>query len=142
MKIALTTNTKEIEIERNGEVVGSVYFDVTDTSIISRLRKASEELNKQYESIKDKMDASDSPELVYQELENIDQMIRDTIDNAFQYKCSDIIFGEGFSFNSHNGVTLAEQFIRGAIKYIEEETTKEAELSAKRQAKYTQKYRK
>lgn len=141
-KIALTTNTKEIEIERNGEIVGSIYFDVSDTSIIARLKHASEQLSEEHEKLAAKMNEDTPPEEIFSELERIDKLIRDAIDSAFQYKCSDIVFGEGFAFNSHNGVTLAEQFVSGAIKYIENATRAEAEAAKKRQEMYTKKYRK
>lgn len=141
-KIALTTNTREIEIERNGKVVGSIFFDVTDTTIITRLQAASGLLSIRYNELKSRMHENLPPEDAFGELEKLDKELRDMIDEAFQSKCSDIVFGEGFAFNSHNGITLAEQFIAGAVKYIEEATREEAEAAKKRQEAYLGKYKK
>lgn len=131
-KISINTNRKEIEVERDGEVVGCVYFSPTDVSIFARLREARERLKKL--EIKKAEDASTDEML--DEMCRVDTEIREAIDYAFGYPCSAVAFGDGFSFSSTGGTSESEQFLDGAIQIIEEEMKAENAKAQGRQAKY------
>lgn len=133
--INITTNRKEIEIIRDGERVGSVYFDPSDTAIFARLREAREKLSKI------EVSAPDSADAMIDEMRRVDQEIRNAIDYAFDYPCSAVVFGSGFSFSTVGGTSNAEQFLDGAIKIIEAELKQEAEKAKTRQDKYVRRKR-
>ena len=61
---------------------------------------------------------------------------------AFDYPCSDVVFGNSYFFTSKNGVSMLEQFIDGAMKIISDEISKESKEAEARQAKYLEKYKK
>jgi hypothetical protein len=136
-KISINTNREKIEIERDGEVVGAVYFDPTDLSLISRLRAVGEKsFNEADELEKLKNTEGVTEEQLLAEMGRIDQTMRKAIDDAFDYPCSDVVFGKGHAFNTHNGVSYVEQFVSGAISIIEKRMGAEADKAEKRQAKY------
>lgn len=132
------TNRKEIEIQRDGERVGFIYFDPADISIIKRLREAQTKLAKLDVAI----NKEDDIETLLAEADKIDKELRSAIDYAFGYPCSDIVFGAGYSFTTHGGVSALEQFLSGAIDIISKEMNAEAKASQKRQDKYLAKYKK
>ncbi len=131
------TNRKEIEIQRDGEQVGFIYFDPADVSIIKRLREAQEKLSELNVTVnKDDVDA------MLEEADRVDRELREAVDYAFDYPCADIVFGAGYSFTTRNGVSALEQFLTGAIGIISKEMSAEAKASQKRQDKYLAKYKK
>lgn len=132
------TNRKEIEIQRDGEKVGSIFFDPADISIIKRLREAQTKLAK----LDIAVNKEDDIETLLAEADKIDKELRSAIDYAFDYPCSDIVFGAGYSFTTRGGVSALEQFLTGAIDIISKEMNAEAKASQKRQDKYLAKYAK
>lgn len=133
----IKTNRKEIEIQRDGQIVGSVYFDPSDISIIKRLREAQEKLAE----LNVNANKEDDIDAMLAEAEKVDKELREAVDYAFDYPCSDVVFGAGYSFTSHNGVSALEQFLSGAIDYISKEMNAEARASQERQDKYLAKYK-
>lgn len=133
------TNRKEIEIQRDGEKVGSIYFDPSDVSIIKRLREAQAKLSKL--DTGDKLTAGKDIDKMLEKADEIDKELRDAIDYAFDYPCSDIVFGAGYSFTTHKGVSAVEQFLSGAIGIVQKEMNAEAKAALKRQDKYLAKYK-
>ncbi len=133
----IKTNRKEIEIQRDGQSVGSVYFDPSDISIIKRLREAQEKLAE----LNVNANKEDDIDAMLAEAEKVDKELREAVDYAFDYPCSDVVFGAGYSFTSHNGVSALEQFLSGAIDYISKEMNAEARASQERQDKYLAKYK-
>lgn len=133
----IKTNRKEIEIQRDGQIVGSVYFDPSDISIIKRLREAHEKLAE----LNVNANKEDDIDTMLAEAEKVDKELRAAVDYAFDYPCSDVVFGAGYSFTSHNGVSALEQFLSGAIDYISEEMNAEARASQERQDKYLAEYK-
>lgn len=135
--INIHSNKKEIEIQRDGVKVGSIYFDPTDMSIIQRLKDVRSKLPELDPSIdKTNVDA------MLAEAGKIDTELRAAIDYAFDYPCSDVVFGAGYSFTTCKGVSALEQFLDGAIKYISKEMATESKAAQKRQDKYLAKYAK
>lgn len=135
--INIQTDRKEIAIQRDGEYVGSIYFSPSDVSILNRLREAQQKL----EDFKINTEVADLDEML-DEANRADKALRDAIDYAFDYPCSDVVFGNGYSFTTRKGVSAIEQFLTGAIDYISAEMKNEAEASKKRQDKYLAKYKK
>ena len=133
----IKTNRKEIEIQRDGQSVGSVYFDPSDISIIKRLREAQEKLAE----LNVNANKEDDIDAMLAEAEKVDKELREAVDYAFDYPCSDVVFGAGYSFTSHNGVSALEQFLSGAIDYISKEMNAEARASQERQDKYLAMYK-
>lgn len=132
------TNRKEIEIQHDGERVGFIYFDPADVSIIKRLREAQAKLSKLNVTIS----KDDGIDAMLAEADKMDKELRDAVDYAFNYPCSDVVFGAGYSFTTRNGVSALEQFLSGAIDIISKEMNAEAKASQKRQDKYLAKYKK
>lgn len=137
LTIETKTNIKEIEVTRNGKAVGSIYFSPADVSILKRLRDAQSKIQE--------IDVSASGgdvDALLREADRIDGELRKIIDEAFEYPCSDVVFGGSYCFTSCNGVSALEQFLTAAIGIIEDEITAEAEASKSRQEKYLAKYEK
>jgi len=135
--INIQTNRKEIAIQRDGVEVGSIYFSPSDFSIIKRLR----EVQKKLSDFKVSIEGKDLDEML-DEADRADTELRNAIDYAFDYPCSDVVFGAGYSFTTQKGVSALEQFLEAAIEYISDEVEKEAAASQKRQDKYLAKYAK
>lgn len=70
------TNRKEIEIQRDGEKVGSIFFDPADISIIKRLREAQTKLAKLDVAV----NKEDDIETLLAEADKIDKELRSAID--------------------------------------------------------------
>ena len=136
--INIQTNRKEIAIQRDGENVGSIYFSPSDFSIIKRLREVQKKLADFKVFVEDKENLDE----MLEEADRADKEFRDAIDYAFDYPCSDVVFGAGYSFTTRKGVSALEQFLEAAIDYIADEVDKEAKASQKRQDKYLSKYAK
>lgn len=134
--INIQSNRKEIEIVRDGKSAGCIYFDPADTAIIERLKQAQAKL----ESIEIK--TSEDFDEMLEQARVADKAIRDAVDFAFDYPCSDIVFGNSYAFSTKAGVSQFEQFLTGAMKIIEKEMKTEAAASQKRQDKYLAKYAK
>ena len=134
--INISTNKKEIEIIRDGEHVGNIYFSPSDVAILSRMRKARERLPEI------KMVPDDDVDKALDEAERVDTEVRALIDYIFDYPCSDVVFGSGFSFTTENGASAVEMFLNGALEIISEAIGTEAKAAEERQAKYLEKYRK
>lgn len=139
-KLSINTDTglREIEITRNGKFVGNIYFSPSDPSIIKRLREAGEKIQKITMNVDD--GAGIDEQLA--EADRIDNELRQLVDYAFDYPCSEIVFGNGYSFTPHNGVSAVEQFLTAAIEIVNAEINAEAEASQARQDKYLSKYTK
>lgn len=135
--INIQTDRKEIAIQRDGEYVGSIYFSPSDVSILNRLREAQQKL----EDFKINTEVADLDEML-DEANRADKALRDAIDYAFDYPCCDVVFGNGYSFTSCEGVSALEQFLTAAMDIISEEMKTEAEASKKRQDKYLERYEK
>lgn len=129
------TNRKEIAIQRDGENVGSIYFSPSDLSILNRLREVQQKLS----DFEINTEAADLDEML-DEANRADKALRDAIDYAFGYPCCDVVFGNGYSFTSCEGVSALEQFLTAAMDIISEEMKTEAEASKKRQEKYLARY--
>lgn len=123
---------------RNGEKVGSIFFSPTDISIIKRLREVKEKLSQ----IEVKPDIEKDIDAAIAEADRVDKMLREYVDYAFDYPCSDIVFGSGYSFSSFKGTSALEQFLNAAMEIVSKEMKTEAEAAQKRQAKYLDKYKK
>lgn len=134
--INTNTNRQEIAITRNGEPVGSIYFNPSDIGIIKRLREVRERLNDFKVNTTDENDV----DAMLAEADRVDKELRDAIDYAFGYACSDVVFGGGYSFETVNGESTVEQFLTAALDIISGEMEKEAKASRVRQAKYLDKY--
>lgn len=87
--INIQTDRKEIAIQRDGEYVGSIYFSPSDVSILNRLREAQQKL----EDFKVNTEVADLDEML-DEANRADKALRDAIDYAFDYPCSDVVFGK------------------------------------------------
>jgi len=88
-----------------------------------------------------KLTAGNDIDKMLEEADKIDKELRDAIDYAFDYPCSDIVFGAGYSFTTHKGVSAVEQFLSGAIGIVQKEMNAEAKAAQKRQDKYLAKYK-
>lgn len=139
-KLSINTDTglREIEITRNGKHVGNIYFSPSDPSIIKRLRKAGEKIQEITLNIDEEADF----EAQLAEADRIDNELRQLVDYAFDYPCSEVVFGNSYSFTPHKGVSAIEQFLTAAIDIISAEIDAEADASKARQDKYLSKYRK
>lgn len=135
--INIRTDRKEIAIQRDGEYVGGIYFSPSDASILNRLR----EVQKKLDDLEMNTELDDLDKML-DEANEIDKELRDAIDYAFDYPCSDVVFGAGYSFTTFKGVSALEQFLTAAVDMISEEMKMEAEASKKRQEKYLAKYEK
>ena len=135
--IEVNTNRKEIEIVRDGQNVGSIFFSPSDTSIIARLSEAEKRIN----GLVFSDEAKNSVEEMVAEMKRCDGVIRDSIDYAFGYPVSEVVFGDSFSYTTDNGVSAVEQFLRGAMDYIEKELGAEVKKAKARQDKYLKKYK-
>lgn len=135
--INTNTNRQEIEITRDGEAVGSIYFSPSDVGIIKRLREVRGKLSELKVKNVDKNDV----DAMLAEADRVDRELRDAIDYAFGYACSDVVFGGGYSFTTAGGESTLEQFLNAALEIISAEMSKEAEASKARQAKYLDKYK-
>lgn len=133
--INTNTNRQEIAITRDGEPVGNIYFSPNDIGIIKRLREVREKIAE----LKINADANDVDAML-DEADRVDRELRDAIDYAFGYACSDVVFGGSYSFSTENGESALEQFLNAALEIISAEMSKEAEASNARQAKYLDKY--
>ncbi len=134
--INVSTGRKEIEIIRDGESVGVIYFSPSDTALISRLNEARKKLSALKPEKKEEVDDS------LAELDRIDAEARKALDEAFDYPCSDVIFGKSYTFTTAGGASILEQFLEGAIKIIKKEMQDERKRAENRQEKYTSKYHK
>lgn len=140
LNIELKTNLKEIEITRNGKTAGSIYFDPSDASILTRLKNLREYADGLYKEITEHKSEDVEESLAI--IDDIDKRLRKALDVAFDYPCSDVVFGNSYFFTSKNGVSMLEQFIEGAMKIISEEISKESKEAEARQSKYLEKYKK
>lgn len=140
LNIEINSNLKEIEITRNGKSAGSIYFDPSDAAILTRLKNLREYANGLYKEITEYK--SEDVEDSLAKVEDIDKRLRAALDTAFDYPCSDVVFGNSYFFTSKNGVSMLEQFIEGAMKIIADEIGREGAEAEARQAKYLDKYRK
>lgn len=135
--IRLQTNRKEIAIERDGENVGSIWFDPTDFGLLSRL----EEVQRRIEAQNIDIQTGDASAMI-EATRQLDQTLRGEIDYVFGEGTSEVVFGNTFTLGTHSGVSMLEQFLDGAARYIEAEMQKENKAAEKRQAKYSGKYKK
>ena len=138
MQISVSSARKEIEIIRDGQNVGGVYFSPSDTAILSRLREVQEKAQSISAEIPEDMDTEQALEIA----KRVDKELREALDWAFDYPCSDVIFGNSFAFTTANGISMLEQFLDGAVKYINAELSSETKAAKKRQDKYLAKYQK
>lgn len=129
------SHLKEIQIVRDGEEVGSIYFDPVDTSLIPKLDK----LCKTIEGLDFEFKNDDIGE-VLNEMNRVDKELRAAIDDVFGEGTSQLVFGNSYTFTTHNGVSALETFFDGAMKIIMKATAEEDKKSAHRQAKYLSKY--
>ena len=136
--ISVNTNRKEIEIIRDGENVGVIYFSPSDVAIIARLEEAGERIN----AIEMQATAESTPEEIAAEMRRLDGIVREAVDYAFGYPVSNVVFGDSFTFSTADGVSTVEQFLDGAMGYISEALKEENGKAKARQAKYTAKYKK
>lgn len=136
--ISLNTGKKTIDIEKDGKVVGFIEFSPADPYLIKRIKEANEKIKK----ISSNISSNSTVEQAIDETERIEKEIREAIDYAFDYPCSDVVFGESCSMCSSSGVSILEQFLNGAMEIIDKEMTQEAKEASKRQAKYLDKYKK
>lgn len=139
-KLAINTDTnrKEIEITRNGETVGSIFFSPSDMSIVKRLHESQTKLK----DINVEINADTDIDTALAEADRIDAELRAIVDYAFDYPCSDIVFGGGYCFTPCNGVSAIEQFLTAAVDIISAAVSYEADASKARQEKYLAKYKK
>ena len=138
MQISVNSARKEIEIIRDGQNVGSVFFSPADTAILSRLKEVQVKAQKIGAEIPEDADTEQALEIA----KRVDKELREALDWAFDYPCSDVVFGNSFAFTTSNGVTMLEQFLDGAMKYISAELSSETKAAQKRQEKYLAKYQK
>lgn len=136
--INLNTGKKTIDIIKDGKNVGVIEFSPADPYLVKRIKEANETIK----TINANIHADSTVEQALEETERIEKQIREAIDYAFDYPCSDVVFGNSCSMCSASGTSQLEQFLNGAMKIIDEEMTKEAKEASKRQAKYLDKYKK
>ena len=137
--ISVSTGKKEIEIIRDGENVGSIYFSPSDTALLARLSSAKEKIKEIADGIKTK---GEDMEEVFASLREADKKLRDLLDYAFDYPVSDVVLGNSFSFTTVSGVSVIEQFLDGAMSYINAELRDEKKKAKARTDKYLTKYKK
>lgn len=131
--ISIETSRKEIEIMRDGEKVGSIYFDASDQGILARLYAVCD----QAKHIQ--LKKTDNAAELFEDYRRIETELRAAVDTAFGYPCCEIVFGAASCFATANGVSQLEQFLTGAISIIKE--TLEAEKNVtERNRKYSAKY--
>ena len=140
--IDLSSNLQEITITRNGKDVGVIYFDPTDSAILSRLNDIREDIKVMHEELRDYAATEHTQDEQFDKIKELDHILRGKIDYAFDYPCSEVVFGNSFVFTSKGGVTQLEQFIDGAAKIITNAIDKETKAAQKRQAKYLDRYKK
>ena len=115
-----------------------IWFNPADVNIISRLKKASEELSLLAEDTK----PSDDIDVVVTELERLDGEIRRQMDCIFDYPVSDIVFGATSPMATIKGVPYFERFLNAVLPVLEQEMKDEYKAMEKRLGKYTEKYKK
>ena len=140
MKIELSNNVEEIEIERNGEPAGKIEISLSDPTLLARLRSVRGKVQEIQEKsrlneLTDDLDAS------LEEAERIDREMKDVLDWAFGAKVSDVAFGDSFCFATDCGVTMMEQFLAGVTPGIEKAFKAELKAAEERQDKYLSKYK-
>lgn len=139
--INIDTGRKEIAIIRDGENVGSIFFSPADPAIVARLTDMQKDLASiDFSNFDAAIQAEDS-EAFSEELKQLDRRIRDQLDYAFGSPVSDTVFGSGYAFALSGGMSSAEQFVTGALKYIRAEAEKEQQAAQARQDKYLKRKR-
>lgn len=136
--INLSTGKKSVEIVRDGEVAGKIYFSPGDPALLSRIQEVQKKVNDYEIDITADMDM----DTAMAKARAVDQQFRDWIDYIFDYECSDVIVGKSFSFSTNEGESLIEQFLTQILPYIEDEIKAEADKTEKRRDKYLGKYKK
>lgn len=143
MKIGINTGVKSIDIERNGEIVGSISFSLSDPALLSRLKEVQNKaLEIQQDSrLSELAGETENIEAVLDEAERVDGEIRKTLDWAFGSSVSDVVFGDSFTFTTYEGKTVLEQFLDGVMPLIADAFQSELDQSQKRD-NYLKKYKK
>lgn len=138
MQISVSSARKEIEIIRDGQNVGSVYFSPSDTAILTRFKEVQDKAQEILSHLSEDVNVDNFAEIS----RDVDKKLRDLVDYAFDYPCADVVFGNSFAFTTANGISMLEQFLDGAVKYINAELSSETKAAQKRQDKYLAKYQK
>lgn len=97
--ISIETNRKEIEVMRDGEKVGSIYFDASDQGILARLYAVCD----QAKHIQ--LKKTDNADELFADYRRIETELRAAVDEAFDCPCCDIVFGTASCFATANGVS-------------------------------------
>lgn len=131
---------KEFTINNDPNKV--IRINLSDYSIVERINKAYEEIDKITkinEDIELKSDGSPLSELnkAAEIVSKINKAIKDQIDYIFDSPVSDMVFGNQSPLSTVNGVPLYERFLEAITPYIKEEIQKEQKASQKRIEKYT-----
>lgn len=136
--IELSTGKKSLEIIRDGESAGVIWFSPADPALLSRMTEAEKRFKAFDVGITKEMDT----EAALAKAKEADAEFRGIIDYIFDYPCSDIIVGNSFSFTSADGASIMEQFFDGVIPFIKSEIDKETAAVNARRGKYLDKYKK
>ena len=134
----------------NGNLQNMLELNVSDINIVQRLNKALKQLNKLQEDavatskkIADAdMENDDSLEVVSQELENIDNKMRELVDFIFNAPVSQTCAKDGSMYDMFKGAFRYEHIIESLMKLYESNIKLEYSQMRSRVSKHTNKYTK
>lgn len=131
--IVIDTGVKEIEIKRDGKVVGTISFNPQDVSFVERFQSLYGELKSKFTEYEkrakeiDKITAIDKDGIPENAIERLAYMrevceyMRSKIDNLFGVDTSQKVFGDALNME------VFTQFLNGITPYISKERAEKTE---------------
>lgn len=137
--IKIDTGVKEYTLEGVG--TAKVYFNPTDTNFIDHLVSSFEELDNKQEEYRNRISGATDKE-VFDIGRELNQQMRQAIDNAFGAQIADDLFGTVSVYASADGLPLWANLLLAIIDEMDEAFTREKAAQNPRIQKYVKKYQK
>lgn len=135
------------EFSLNGDENKVIRFNPSDFSILERIKQSYDDIDnsmKVKEDIELNLDGSPIDQLTQsvEVIKGINDSIKKAIDNIFDSKVSDMVFGNQSPMSMVGGIPFYERFMNCVMPFIEKEVKRQQELSMKRVGKYTKQVKK
>lgn len=138
-QIKINSSIKKYQIvDENGDELGVVQVNTTDVNFCDRVKNAEKVVNSAIASVQNIGDMN--PEERITTLVKADKQIKEQLDYMFDYKVSDIVFGNRNCLSLSGGEMPIVQFMDGILPYIKQSIIEERRRSEEKIGKYTRGY--
>lgn len=121
--INIKSNLVELNVQRDGDIIGKIKFDPTDIAIIERISKALKTINAMTPQDFIPEDEADEIEQASIVAGNMREAVYAQIDYIFGYPVCDVVFGETFSIGFiTNFIVAVKPVIERYIKQYQKES--------------------